>query len=272
VAGLVLKCLRVIVRVLCTGYRHTHMARIELRNVSVEFPIYNVSARSFKKSLLRLATGGAISKNDHQQLVIRSLNNISLALQHGDRIGLIGHNGAGKSTFLRLLATIYEPTKGNLSIEGHISSILNLTQGIESECTGYENIIIRGSLLGISRKQIKEQIEEISELTGLGDYLAMPVRTYSLGMMVRLAFAISTSIKPDILLIDEVFNAGDADFMQKAVKKINSLLVQSSIVVMASHSDQIIREFCNKVLLLEGGKVKYFGDVEQAIALYRHKS
>jgi ABC-type polysaccharide/polyol phosphate transport system ATPase subunit len=249
------------------------MAHIELRHVSVEFPIYNVSARSFKKSFLRLATGGTISKNsDNQHLMIRSLNNISLSLQHGDRVGLIGHNGAGKSTFLRLLATIYEPTMGNISIEGHISSILNLTQGIESECTGYENIIIRGTLLGISRKQIKKQIEEISALTGLGDYLAMPVRTYSLGMMVRLAFAISTSIQPDILLIDEVFSAGDADFMQKAVKKINSLLIQSSIVVMASHSDELIREFCNKALLLEGGEVKYFGDVEQALSLYHHKA
>lgn len=248
------------------------MARIELRNISVEFPIYNISARSFKKNFMRLATGGNISKDANQHVMIRSLNNITLSIRHGDRIGLIGHNGAGKSTMLKLLATIYEPTSGNISIDGNISSILNLTQGIESECTGYENITIRGTILGLSRKQINNQINEISELTGLGDYLAMPVRTYSLGMLVRLAFAISTSIQPDILLIDEVFSAGDADFMEKAVKKMASLLKQSSIVVMASHDDSLIREFCNKVLLLDGGEVKYFGDVEQALKLYHNKT
>ena len=248
------------------------MARIELRNVSVEFPIYNVSARSFKKRFLRLATGGTISKDAGQHVVIKSLNNISLSIQHGDRIGLIGHNGAGKSTLLRLIANIYEPVSGDRYVEGNISSILNLTQGIEVEYTGYENVIIRGTILGVPRKQINQQMEEIAALTGLGDYMSMPVRTYSLGMLVRLAFAISTSIQPDILLIDEVFGAGDADFMQKAVDKMTSLLNQSSIVVLATHSDSLIKEFCNKVLLLDGGQVKFFGDVDQGIELYHQKA
>jgi len=243
------------------------MACIELRNISVEFPIYNVSARSFKKNFLRVATGGNVSQ-DAEHVVIRSLNNVSLSIQHGDRVGLIGHNGAGKSTLLRLLAGIYEPTAGQLCVNGHVSPMLNLMQGIEAECTGYENIMIRGTILGITRKQIKKQMQEIAELTGLGDYLSMPVRTYSMGMMVRLAFAITTSIEPDILLIDEVFGAGDADFMQKAVAKMTSLLNQSSLVVMASHSNELIKEFCNKALLLESGQVKYFGDVEQAMQLY----
>lgn len=248
------------------------MARIELRNASVEFPIYNVSARSFKKRFLRVATGGSISKDANQTVVIKSLNNVSLSIEHGDRVGLIGHNGAGKSTLLRLIADIYEPTAGDRYVEGNISSILNLTQGIEVEYTGYENIIIRGTILGIPRKRIKEQMNEIAEMTGLGDYMAMPVRTYSLGMLVRLAFAISTSISPDILLIDEVFGAGDADFMEKAVNKMTSLLTQSSIVVLATHSDDLIRQFCNKVLLLDGGEIKYYGDVEHALSLYHQKA
>lgn len=248
------------------------MARIELRNVSVEFPIYNVSSRSFKKKFLRLATGGNVSRDANDHVVIRSLNNINLSIHHGDRIGLIGHNGAGKSTLLRLLANIYEPTNGQLYVDGNISSILNLTQGIETECTGFENILIRGTILGIPRAQIKKQYEEIAEMTGLGDYLEMPVRTYSLGMLVRLAFAISTSIQPDILLIDEVFSAGDADFMEKAVKKMTSLLNQSSIVVLANHSDELIKEFCNKGLVLEGGEIKYFGEVNEAIRRYHQKS
>lgn len=244
------------------------MARIDLRNVSVEFPIYNVSARSLKKKFLRVATGGTISKDANKHVVVRSLNDISISINHGDRVGLMGHNGAGKSTFLKLLARIYEPTAGNIHISGQVSPMLDLMSGIEAEFTGYENIMIRGTILGMSRQQIKSQIEQVAEFTGLGDYLQMPVRTYSSGMMVRLAFAISTCIKPDIMLIDEVFGAGDATFMSKARDKLVSMLNQSSIVIMASHATPLIREFCNKALLLEGGSVKYFGDIETAMELY----
>lgn len=247
------------------------MARIDLRNVSVEFPIYNVNARSFKKNFLRMATGGSVSKDARQHMVVRSLNEVSLSIQHGDRVGLIGHNGSGKSSLLRLLAGIYEPTGGHIHIEGNVSPMLDLMHGIEAEFTGYENIIMRGTILGMSRAQIDKQTEEIAELTGLGDYLSMPVRTYSSGMMVRLAFAISTSIMPDILLIDEIFGAGDTNFMEKAREKMVSLLKQSSIVVIATHSDELIREFCNKALMLEGGRLKYFGDVNTALEAYHVK-
>jgi ABC-type polysaccharide/polyol phosphate transport system ATPase subunit len=247
------------------------MAKINLQSVSVEFPIYNVNGRSFKKHFLRLATGGAVVEDANQRIMVRALNDISLTFNHGDQIGLIGHNGSGKSTFLRLLATIYEPTYGKIIIEGNISPMLDLMPGIESELTGYENIVIRGTLLGLTRKEIDDQTQEIADLTGLGDYLSMPIRTYSSGMMVRLAFAISASIKPDILLIDEIFGAGDANFMEKARKKMISLLDQSSIVVMATHSDELIKEFCNKALLLEGGRIKYFGDTERALEIYHNR-
>lgn len=240
------------------------MARIDLQNVSIEFPVYNINARSFKKNFLRLATGGNVSKDANEHIVVRSLNDVSLTIQHGDRVGLIGHNGAGKSTLLRLLANIYEPTTGNVLVEGRISPMLNLLHGIEAEFTGYENIYMRGTILGLSKKQIEAQIDEIADFSGLGDYLAMPVRTYSNGMMVRLAFSISTCIRPEILLIDEIFGAGDADFMTKARERMVSLLNQSSIVVIASHADELIREFCNKALLMDGGRIKYFGDVETA--------
>jgi ABC-2 type transport system ATP-binding protein len=246
------------------------MARIDLQSVSVEFPVYNVNGRSFKKQFLRLATGGRVVENASQHVVIRALSDITLRFEHGDHIGLIGHNGSGKSTLLRLLAKIYEPTLGGININGHVSPMLNLMQGIEAEFTGLENITLRGTLLGLTRKEIKDRIQEIADLTGLGDYLAMPIRTYSAGMMVRLAFAISASIQPEILLIDEIFGAGDASFMEKAQQKMVSLLNQSSIVVMASHSDDIIKEFCNKALLLEGGRIKFFGNTEQALELY-HK-
>lgn len=244
------------------------MAHIHLENVSVEFPVYNIDAQSFKKSFLRLATGGHVAVNARQHLIVRSLNQINLSIQHGDRIGLIGHNGSGKSTLLRLLAGIYEPTSGLATIDGHTSAMFDVMQGMESECTGQENIITRGILLGLTRKQIKQQQQEIADLTGLGDYLAMPVRTYSNGMKLRLGFAISTSIRPEILLIDEVFGVGDTDFINKATERMTSLVSVSSIVVIANHSEGLIRDFCNKALLLEGGHIKYFGPVENAFAIY----
>ena len=247
------------------------MASINLNKVCVEFPVYNISSRSFKKDFLRVATGGNVAEDDKQHIIVNALTDISLNLKDGDRIGLIGHNGSGKSTLLRLLAKIYEPTRGQLKIEGHVSPMLDIMHGIESEFTGNENIITRGTILGLSRAEIMAKTAEIAAFSGLNDYLAMPLRTYSFGMMVRLAFSISTSIQPDILLIDEIFNAGDADFMEKARKKMVSLLSQSSIVVMATHSNELIQEFCNKALLLEGGRIKYFGSVNEALQAYHSK-
>ena len=248
------------------------MARIDLRNVSVEFPIYNVNARSFKKKFLRLATGGVVVEDANHHIVVKALKNINLTLQHGDRLGLIGHNGAGKSTMLRLLAGVYEPTNGDMRTDGHVSAMLDIMQGIETEFTGYENILQRGLLLGLTRREIKSKVKDIAELTGLGDYLSMPMRTYSSGMMIRLAFSISASIKPDILLLDEIFNAVDADFLETARRRMANLLTESSIVVMASHSDDLIKEFCNKALLMEGGQIKYLGDPEEALAIYHART
>lgn len=248
------------------------MAQIDLRSVYVEFPIFNLSARSLKKHFLKLATGGSIVKDANEHVMVKALNDINLTIQHGERIGLIGHNGSGKSTLLRLLANIYEPSRGDMLIDGHVSPMLDFVMGVEAEFTGYENIYTRGILLGLTRKEINRQIDEIAELTGLGDYLSMPVRTYSSGMKIRLAFAISTSIKPEILLIDEVFGAGDADFMERARQRMVSLLDQSSIVVMATHSDELISEFCTKALLLENGQIKFFGNVEDALNIYHTKT
>jgi len=244
------------------------MANIRLHQVTVEFPVYNINALSFKKNFIRMATGGRVLESANQHVIVRSINDISLEIQHGDRVGLIGHNGAGKSTFLRLLAGIYEPSYGEIKVEGSISTMLDLMYGIEAECTGYENIFNRGLLLGLSKQEIKHNMVEIAEFSGLGDYLNMPVRTYSAGMMVRLAFAISASVRPDILLIDEVFGAGDAGFMEKAREKMISLLNTSRIVVFASHSPQLIREFCNKVLVLNAGNLEFYGPVKEAQVLY----
>jgi ABC-type polysaccharide/polyol phosphate transport system ATPase subunit len=244
------------------------MARISLRSVFMEFPVYNLNARSFKKRFIRLATGGTIMEDANKRVIVSALRDINLTINHGDHVGLIGHNGAGKSTLLRLLAGIYEPTQGDLQIDGQVSALLDIMQGIESEFTGYENIFMRAMLLGLSRKEIELKIKEIADFTGLGDYLSMPTRTYSSGMLMRLAFAVSASINPEILLIDEIFNVGDANFREKARRRITSLLNHSSIVIMANHSDNDIKSICNKCLLLEGGTVKYYGPTEEAFYIY----
>lgn len=241
------------------------MAHIHLDSVSVDFPIYNVNARSLKKSLLRLTTGGVFDENEKQCVVIKALDNISFHLQDGDRLGLVGHNGAGKSTLLRVLAAIYEPTRGVFHFQGKISPLLDVMLGINYESTGYENIRLRGALLGLNRKELSEKIKDIADFTELGDFLYMPIRTYSSGMLMRLAFAVATSIQPDILLMDEAIGVGDKNFIEKANHRLKQMIDQSNILVLASHSDDIIKKICNKVLVLDGGKIKQFGKVEEVL-------
>lgn len=241
------------------------MASITMHSVSVDFPIYNVNLRSLKKQFLKMAIGGTLSNDAHKCVVIKALDNVSLHLTDGDRVGLIGHNGAGKSTFLRVLANIYEPTMGSISFQGKISPLLDVMLGIDSEATGYENIILRGLLLGLTRKEILAKVDEIAEFTELGDYLYVPISAYSSGMLLRLAFGVATSINSDIVLIDEVVNVGDAAFMAKAEKRLNSLIERCNIVVLASHSNHVIKKFCNKAIVLERGKIKYFGPLNDEV-------
>lgn len=241
------------------------MAYIHLNSVSVDFPIYNVNARSLKKSLLRLTTGGSFGVNEKQCVVIKALDDITFSLNDGDRLGLIGHNGAGKSTLLRVLATIYEPSRGSFGYKGRISPLLDVMLGINQELTGYENISLRGSLLGLKRKELKLKMKDIADFTELGDFLHMPTRTYSSGMLMRLAFAVATSIQPDILLMDEAIGVGDKNFIDKANERLTSMINKSNILVIASHSDTIIQKFCNKVLVLDTGRFVKMGSVSDIL-------
>lgn len=241
------------------------MASIILDKVTVEFPIYNMSARSLKSQLLNLTTGGKLGANAKSKVVVKALDNVSLHLKHGDRVGIIGHNGAGKSTLLRTLSQVYEPTSGRVIIDGTISSLFDMTLGMDPESTGYDNIVIRGLIQGLTSKQIKAKVDDIANFSELGDYLAMPVRTYSTGMKLRLAFAIATSVSPDILVLDEIMGAGDAAFMNKARKRIDDLIQHSSIVLLASHSQEIINNICNKILRLETGKIKFLRKIVKPV-------
>jgi len=230
------------------------MASISLKDVSVNFPIYGAGAASFKKTLAASVTGGRFGK-ETGVAVVQALSGINLELKSGDRLGLIGHNGAGKSTLLRTLAGIYEPSSGQFSRVGTVASLIDPSLGIEADATGLENIMLRGLVMGMSKKQVDSVLPEISEFSGLGDYLAMPVRTYSTGMMMRLAFSISTSVKADILLMDEWLSVGDAEFTEKAEKRMQDMVAGSGILILASHSPELIAKECNRVVRLEHGRL-----------------
>lgn len=248
------------------------MASIVLERVTVDFPIYE-SQRSFR-GVLRQATGGLIQRQGaHQQHVtVRAIDNLSLSLKHGDRLGIIGHNGAGKSTLLRVCAGVYAPAFGEVRIEGKVSPLLNASPGLDPEDTGYENILTCGLLLGMSRKEIERKKADIEEFSGLGDYLTLPVRTYSVGMVTRLSFAIATAVDPGILIIDEGLGAGDARFAEKAQNRLNSLIERSSILVLASHSEELIRSMCNQAIMMESGRIKVSDTVEEVLKAYRQES
>jgi ABC-type polysaccharide/polyol phosphate transport system ATPase subunit len=245
------------------------MASICLDNVSVVFPVYGTNARSLKQGVLGMALGGHIGVGRGDTVRVLALDNVTFNFQHGDRVGLVGQNGAGKTTLLQVLAGIYEPVSGHIFCDGRIASMFNPMLGMDFESTGSENIVQRGLLLGMSRTEIDARIDEILSFTELGDYLAMPMRTYSSGMMMRLAFAISTCVVPDILLLDEWLSVGDASFVDRAEKRLTRLVESTSIMVLASHSNELIRKICNKAVFLDHGKVMKVGTVDQVLAEYQ---
>jgi ABC-2 type transport system ATP-binding protein/lipopolysaccharide transport system ATP-binding protein len=197
------------------------------------------------------------------------LDGVTLSFRHGDRVGLVGHNGAGKTTLLRVLAGIFEPTIGTATIMGHAAPLFDVALGMDPESTGYENIVLRGLFLGLTHKQIDARVDEIAEFTELGTFLELPIRTYSAGMRMRLAFAVSTSIDPDILLLDEGIGAGDAAFLEKANKRLKEFTKRAAIIVLASHSEGLIRQMCDIAILMEHGKVLRQGKTEEILEHYR---
>lgn len=244
------------------------MAYIEFQNVGVDFPIYNSSSRSLKKGLMQIATGGQIDSRADGKVTVKALENVSFKIASGDRVGLIGHNGAGKTTLLRMLSGVYHPTHGRIEVKGSIGSLIALSLGIDPEFSGRENIFIRGALLGIGKKEIKSKLEEIIEFSELGEFIDMPVRTYSSGMQLRLAFSVSTIFRPDILLMDEWLSVGDESFKHKAEARMNSLIESTKILVIASHSKDLLENTCNKAIWMEHGRVRMFGPSAEVANCY----
>lgn len=245
------------------------MAYIHLKNAGVDFPVFG-AAKNLRLSLIGGLTGGKILPKSLQTkaIVVKALEDINLELKSGDRIGLVGHNGAGKSTLLRVLAGVYQPTRGTIRIEGRITPLLNQTPGVEQEDTGYENIITVGMLLGMTLNEITEKAPEIVEFSGLGDYIHLPMRTYSSGMQARLGFSVCTSLDPGILLLDEGIGAADAQFAEKASQRVKSLVEKTEILIVASHSDAMIESMCDRAALIHHGRLLELGPVAGVLKSY----
>jgi len=229
------------------------MALVDIRNLSIRFPVYGADQRSIKRQITGVVGGTLGRAGPAAPTLVEALTDVSLRLAPGDRLGLIGHNGAGKTTLLRTIAGVYAPDQGSILVEGKIASLLEPTLGMDAFVTGFENIRLRSLLMGLTPKQIKARTEEIAEFTGLGPFLGLPLKTYSAGMIARLAFGVSTAVDADVLLMDEWLGVGDAQFRHQAHDRLLTLFASSKIVVLASHDMTLLRDLCNRFIVLRSG-------------------
>jgi len=247
------------------------MTFIKLSNAGITFSIFNAKTRSVRNTLIN-AIGGKVRSVDNT-VYVKARENRNLEINEGERVGLIGHNGAGKSTMLKLLSKIYEPTEGAMEIKGYTSSLTDITMGMDPENSGYDNIIMRCILMGMTFKQAREMVKEIIDFSELSEYIDLPTRTYSTGMYMRLAFTIATCIAPDILIMDEMIGAGDASFIEKAKIRSIELIEQTKIMVISSHDMHIMRDICTRGIWMEKGKIRMDGEINEVVEAYhRHVS
>jgi lipopolysaccharide transport system ATP-binding protein len=231
------------------------MGSIEAKNLTVEFPVFTNSHRSLKNAVLNMSTGGKLARTSGNKVSIRAIDNLSFNIKKGERVGLMGHNGSGKTTLLRVLAGAYEPVSGYLKVKGRIASLLDINLGMDVDATGYDNIFLRGIMMGLTPTEIRAKTDDIAEFTELGEYLDMPVRTYSTGMQLRLAFAVSTSVDADIVVMDEWLSVGDAAFNEKAARRLKGFVDNASILVIATHSEELLKNVCNRAFKMEHGQI-----------------
>ncbi|TPN83194.1 ABC transporter ATP-binding protein [Mesorhizobium sp. CU2] len=231
------------------------MALLKFENVTVQYPIYNAKSMSLRNKLVQIGTGGIVSQPTAGIVTITALDNVSFELRDGDSVGLIGHNGAGKTTLLRTMAGIFMPVSGKITRDGRVATIIELGAGLDEELSGYENIYRMGMLLGSTRSEVTLMVPDIEEFTELGNFLQLPVHTYSAGMKMRLMFAVGTAVHPEILLVDETFGTGDAAFQSKAQDRMKTLVGNARIFVFASHSIDLIKQFCTRAFSLEHGRL-----------------
>jgi lipopolysaccharide transport system ATP-binding protein len=236
-------------------------ALVSVTNLTVRFPVYGVDSRSLKKHIARVAVGGKIDNSHATVQIVTALQDVNLFLRPGDRLGLVGPNGAGKTTLLRCIAGAYEPDVGRIEVHGRIASLLDLGLGLDLSATGYDNIRLRGLIAGLNPAELESRTEEIANFSGLGGYLDLPMKTYSAGMSARLAFAVTTSIDADVLLLDEWLSVGDSDFRKQAHDRLLGLVQRARIMVFASHDLGMVRAYCNKIIRVEAGRASALHDI-----------
>lgn len=246
------------------------MPYITVKNLYISFPLYHENMRNLRK-VTNIFLSGRLSEDKHKKIYVQSLRDISFSIKGGERVGLIGTNGAGKTTLLRTMSGIYEPVSGHLRIEGHISSLLDPSVGMNPELTGRENIRLRCYIDGVPHKQMNEIEEKVIEFSELGPYIDLPVKTYSSGMNLRLGFGLITAIDPQILLMDEWFMTGDEGFMLKATHRLENIVKKSQILIISTHSPQILIKWCNRIIWLEQGFLKMDGTPQEVLPVYLNK-
>lgn len=245
-----------------------NQARVIVSDASVSFPLYHGSSRSLKRMAFAAASN-RLGSDDHKRIVVRALTGISFELAAGERMGLIGSNGAGKSTLLRLLGGIFEPVTGHVDVTGQVHALLDPSVGMNLDLTGRENIRLRGLYAGLSQAEIAQLEEDVADFAELANFIDLPVRIYSAGMVVRLGFGLATGIRPQIVLMDEWFLAGDYAFMEKARTRLEAMVHDAEILVLSSHQLDVIQQWCTRVLWLHEGRVVADGDPAEVIALYQ---
>lgn len=247
---------------------HIGQGAISLSGVSVRFPVYDLADRSLKQQFLGLASK-RFFVSESSVFSVNALQDLTLNIEQGERVALIGLNGAGKTTLLQVIAGIYKPTKGRCDKSGRVASMMNMTYGMNSENTGYENINLRATFLGWRGSFLKDRIDEIAEFSGLGPFLKMPIRTYSAGMRLRLAFAIATAVTPDILLMDEWIGFGDQTFVARAEERMMKMVARTGVLVLASHNETMLERVCSRGIVLDGGRIIFDGDIHAALQAYQ---
>ena len=240
------------------------MARIVLDNVSLTFRVRQHARITLKEFLVR----GLFKKSVNPVMHVEALKGLSLEIREGERLGIIGHNGAGKSTLLKVLAGIYPPTDGRITVEGHISSLFEIALGFEPDASGWENIYYRGYLQGETPQSIKAKVQPIAEFSELGPFLDMPVRYYSSGMKVRLAFSIATAIEPEVLLVDEVLSVGDKAFQEKAGKRMRDMMAKAQLIILVSHDLDSVVKLCHRAIWMDHGRIRMDGLPKKVVDAY----
>jgi len=236
---------------------------VTLSSVTLDYALYSVRAKSLRNAVLNMAVGGKLMAAQNDITYVRALNGVSFRLSEGDRLGLVGHNGSGKTSLLKVLAGVYEPTSGVVDIQGTLSSMISMTTGLDPEATGLQNIRNLAMMQMMSKKEIERRLPQIVEFSELGAFIHMPYKTYSAGMMARLTFSVATSTDADVLIMDEWISAGDAEFRKKAQERMANFVGNASIVIIASHDPTTIDRVCNKVMVMESGRPTFFGGKEE---------